>query len=171
MLVTDRMLPGWHHVAMENHLRAWRLYRDLTQDQLAALAGTSKPQISRLERSDRRLTTDWLQRLATPLKCSPAELLGPPPNGQEPPSAPDEPFDPRPLMKQVARYLRTMLREEHVRTAPEQFDDMVAEIFYEVSKPTLKSETARISALVDEINRRRDDLRRSQAGHTRKRPA
>lgn len=47
----------------------------LTQQQLADAAGTTQPQIRRLEAGERRLTKEWAERLATPLKTTPEELL------------------------------------------------------------------------------------------------
>ena len=61
---------------MENRLRATRAIRHLTQRQLADRAGTTLQQISRLERGDRRLTLDWVRRLARALECSEMELIG-----------------------------------------------------------------------------------------------
>ena len=61
---------------MENRLRAARTARRLTQRQLAARVGTTLQQISRLERGERRLTLDWVRRMAVALDCSEMELLG-----------------------------------------------------------------------------------------------
>lgn len=60
---------------MENRLRHWRGLRGLTLEQLAAAAGTSHQQILRLERGERRLTLDWMVRLAGPLGVEPRDLL------------------------------------------------------------------------------------------------
>jgi len=43
---------------------------------LAERADTTNQQISRLERGERRLTTDWMERLAGALGCNPAALIG-----------------------------------------------------------------------------------------------
>ncbi|MEJ0071160.1 MAG: helix-turn-helix transcriptional regulator [Pseudomonadota bacterium] len=61
-------------------MREARERRGLTQQQLAELAGTSQPQIDRLETGKRRLTIDWVVRLApflgvTPIDLSQIELL------------------------------------------------------------------------------------------------
>lgn len=60
---------------MENRLRHWRGLRGLTLEQLAAAAGTSHQQILRLERGERRLTLDWMVRLAGPLGVEPRDFL------------------------------------------------------------------------------------------------
>ena len=59
--------------------------RGLSQSQLAEKAGTTAQQISRLERGDRKLTMEWVVRLADALECEPAELAGfaPPPDASE----------------------------------------------------------------------------------------
>lgn len=56
-------------------LRRLRQARGLTMQQLADASGTSKSQIDKLERGARRLTTDWIVRLAHALGCDPSALL------------------------------------------------------------------------------------------------
>jgi phage repressor protein C with HTH and peptisase S24 domain len=61
---------------MENRIKELRRARGLTLQKLAKKAGTTNQQISRLERGERRLTTDWMERLAGALGCSPVSLIG-----------------------------------------------------------------------------------------------
>lgn len=56
-------------------LKRFRDESGLTQQQLADAAGTSQPQIRRLENSDRKLTKEWAERLAPALGVKPQELL------------------------------------------------------------------------------------------------
>ncbi len=74
---------------MENRLRYWRTHRGLTLEQLAEAAETSHQQIMRLERGERRLTLDWMIRLAQPLGIEPRDLLpdNPEPLASPPPSS------------------------------------------------------------------------------------
>lgn len=58
-----------------NYLAEWRKHRNLTQDQVASRAKTSKPTISRLESGERGLSKKWLDRLAPILDTTPAGLL------------------------------------------------------------------------------------------------
>ena len=60
-----------------NRIREWRRRRDLTLEQLGMILGTSNQQISRLEKGERRLTVDWLLRIAKALQVEPDELLDP----------------------------------------------------------------------------------------------
>lgn len=60
---------------MHNRLGEWRRRAGLTQDQLAERAGTVRSQIVKLERGERRLTIDWMLRLAKHLGCDPRDLL------------------------------------------------------------------------------------------------
>lgn len=60
---------------MDNKIRAWRSLKGWSMQQLADACGTSRAQIDKLERGERRLTVDWMVRLAKPLGCRPAELL------------------------------------------------------------------------------------------------
>lgn len=58
-----------------NRIRDYRQARGWTLQQLAEASGTTKSQIDKLEKGERRLTVDWLMRLATPLNCDPRDLL------------------------------------------------------------------------------------------------
>lgn len=72
---------------MENRIRVVREARGLSLEALAAGAGTSNQQISLLETGKRRLTVDWLLRLAPPLNCHPWELVA---SDLPQPTLPDE---------------------------------------------------------------------------------
>lgn len=58
-----------------NHLRAWREYREMTQEELAEKVGTAGNVISLLESGDRNLSDKWLRRLAPALRTRPGFLL------------------------------------------------------------------------------------------------
>jgi len=59
----------------QNNLRAWREFRQMTQEDLAAKAGTTAAVISLLENGQRGLSASWLQRFAPHLQVSPGFLL------------------------------------------------------------------------------------------------
>ena len=61
---------------LPNRLKAWREHRELTQEKLADLVGTSHSQIQRLESGKRPLTDRWALRLAPALRCNPEDLYG-----------------------------------------------------------------------------------------------
>lgn len=61
--------------SLPNRIRELRERRQLTQEELAAAIGTSKMQVSRLERGERRLTQSWMERIGQALRVHPAELL------------------------------------------------------------------------------------------------
>jgi transcriptional regulator with XRE-family HTH domain len=63
-----------------NHLRAWREFRKMTQEQLADAVGTDKGVISLLESGARGLSDKWLRRLAPVLGTSAGHLLDHDPN-------------------------------------------------------------------------------------------
>lgn len=77
---------GLHYVDMvdkppfPNHLRAWREFRHLTQDELAEMVGSSKATIGHLENGVRRLSDKWLTPLAKALNTSPGYILDHDPN-------------------------------------------------------------------------------------------
>jgi len=58
-------------------LRALREQKGLSQAKLASLAGTSQPQIKRLEDGERELTKAWAERLAPHLGVTAEEILFP----------------------------------------------------------------------------------------------
>ncbi len=60
---------------MSNRIKELRRLRGLTQDGLGKRIGTGRSQIVKLERGERRLTVEWMRRLARALDCHPADLL------------------------------------------------------------------------------------------------
>mgnify|MGYP001796400334 FL=1 len=60
---------------VQNNLRAWREFRNLTQEELAELVGTTAAVISLLENGQRGLSATWLRRFAPHLQVSPGFLL------------------------------------------------------------------------------------------------
>lgn len=60
---------------MANRIKALRLERGLTLEELAEMVGTSLQQISRLELGERRLSEQWMRPIARALGVSPGDLL------------------------------------------------------------------------------------------------
>jgi transcriptional regulator with XRE-family HTH domain len=58
-----------------NYLRAWRVYRKLTQDQLAERVGTNANMIGYLESGERGLSAKWLRKLSNALETTPGMIL------------------------------------------------------------------------------------------------
>lgn len=63
-----------------NFLREWRLFRKLTQEQLAEKVGTNANMIGYLESGERGLSAKWLRKLAPALDTTPGMLLDHDPN-------------------------------------------------------------------------------------------
>jgi len=61
-----------------NPIKHFRQQANLTQAALAAGLGTSQAQIDRLEKGERRLTHDWIERLAVALGRDPGEFFSGP---------------------------------------------------------------------------------------------
>lgn len=59
----------------QHRIRALRLERNLTLQALAERVNTTKSQIDKLEKGERRLTLDWIKRLAAALNVSPVVFL------------------------------------------------------------------------------------------------
>jgi len=76
-LCVAREIGGWQNGGMEskdknggpNNLRAWRLYRNMTQEELAkkVVPPTNTNMIQYLESGERGLSLKWLRRLADAL--------------------------------------------------------------------------------------------------------
>jgi phage repressor protein C with HTH and peptisase S24 domain len=62
---------------MKNRIRELRHKAGLSMQALADRAGTSAPQINKLEKGERKLTVDWMVRLGRALEVDPRELLPP----------------------------------------------------------------------------------------------
>lgn len=71
----DFSVQKTHNVPMTEKIRIIRESKGLTRDQLAKRMGISHSQVTKLERGERRLTTDWLHSLADALEVSPVDLL------------------------------------------------------------------------------------------------
>ena len=71
MQIVRAELSGTHPV------RAWREYRNITQDALALAAGVSKPFVSQIEGGKRAGSTATLKKLAKALKVPMDLLAGP----------------------------------------------------------------------------------------------
>lgn len=61
------------------HLRAWRDFRGLSQEALAARVDSTAATISRLENGHQPYTQPLLEALAEALACSPADIIMKPP--------------------------------------------------------------------------------------------
>ncbi len=75
---TEELIPSEVTYALldgENSIRVWREYRGLTQQQVAAEAGISKPYLSQLESGQRKGTTDVLTAVAKALNVSLDDLV------------------------------------------------------------------------------------------------
>lgn len=64
-----------HNVYMENRVRYFRDRANLTREQLAGRMGISTSQLTKLERGERRLTKEWMERIALALDIVPADLF------------------------------------------------------------------------------------------------
>ena len=62
---------------MGNRIRELREGRDWSQQDLADRVGTTQQQIGRLEGERRRLTQDWMERIARALEVRPSDLFTP----------------------------------------------------------------------------------------------
>jgi imidazoleglycerol-phosphate dehydratase len=60
---------------MTNTIRVLRKQIGLSQQALAQRIGTTGQQVGNLEAGRRKLTQDWMERLAAGLQCAPADLL------------------------------------------------------------------------------------------------
>lgn len=66
------------------HIADWRRHKNLTQDQLAEMLGTSKPTISRIENGESPYGQDFVEACAEALGIEPGDLID-----RDPRSPPD----------------------------------------------------------------------------------
>lgn len=63
-----------------NHIRAWRKFRNMTLDELAAAVGSTKATVQQLEVGRMTLSHKWLLKFAPVLGTTPGMLLDHDPN-------------------------------------------------------------------------------------------
>lgn len=56
-------------------IKAWRLHRGLTQEQLAERVGIDKSYLSKIENGRKRYDQPFLEAASEVLNCSPADLI------------------------------------------------------------------------------------------------
>jgi transcriptional regulator with XRE-family HTH domain len=61
--------------APRHFIKQWRIFRGLTQEQLAERVGVTHGAISQLERGITNYTQEMLESLAFALQCEPADLI------------------------------------------------------------------------------------------------
>lgn len=74
---------AWHSVGVDtqdknggpNYLRQWRLFRGMTQQELASAIGTNANMVQYLESGERGLSAKWLRKLAPALDTTPGMIL------------------------------------------------------------------------------------------------
>ena len=69
------LMASKNELAVPTFLKQWRTFRQLTQEDLAGMAGMTPPSISQIENGGQGFTDKSLARLAAALRCSPADLL------------------------------------------------------------------------------------------------
>src|SRR5690349_17382258 len=79
-MATPKKLGSAHEHALRLYLREWRTHKRLSQLDVAGALGATKGEISRLEAGHRKMTLEWLNKLAGALELRPEGLMGPPPN-------------------------------------------------------------------------------------------
>lgn len=67
-----------------HYIQEWRLYRHLTQEQVADRIEATKATVSRIERGLVKYKQETLEAFALALGCEPADLLRPPPPSASP---------------------------------------------------------------------------------------
>ena len=75
-----------------NRLKEFRDLAGLSMQALAERVGTTAPQINKLEKGERRLTLDWMTRLAAALGIEAKDLLPAPPRPRPPAAGTDRPL-------------------------------------------------------------------------------
>ncbi|MEV5031609.1 helix-turn-helix transcriptional regulator [Sphingobium sp. LMC3-1-1.1] len=74
---------GHERRMVPNFVSAWRKHRNLSQDEAAEAIGTTKSMYGKLERGERTLDTDWLDKMGRAFRCEPYQIIAAAP-GHEP---------------------------------------------------------------------------------------
>lgn len=106
---------------MENRLKQIRIEKKMTLADVAKKAATSPQQIHKLEKGQRGIDTDWLERLSIALGVSPTEILGLQTDGisLENANLPEYHYKPIPILSWVQAGALTEIMEQGC------FDDFV----------------------------------------------
>jgi len=101
--------------AMQAHhkIADFRIQKNLTLQALAERVGTTKSQIDKLEKGERRLTVEWLQRIADALNMPVSSFFSAAPDGGGIPSAVNTLND-----TALAAYKAPLQREASARPTP-----------------------------------------------------
>lgn len=75
-----KVKPRLKNKGVKHHIRAWRKHRGLTLERLAERIGVTHGAIAQLERGEVNYTQPMLEALADALSCTPADLVGRPPD-------------------------------------------------------------------------------------------
>ena len=67
-----------HDEPLRHHLREWREFRGLTQDELTLLVDTSPSEIADYETGDRHIRFEMQLKLIAALKITPPQFFKPP---------------------------------------------------------------------------------------------
>lgn len=76
----SKVKPRFKTQGPRHKIKEWRIYRDLTQEQLAERIGVTHGTISQLETGRINYTQPTLEALAEELRCTPGELVTVDPN-------------------------------------------------------------------------------------------
>ncbi|HVV27969.1 MAG TPA: helix-turn-helix transcriptional regulator [Rhizomicrobium sp.] len=118
---------------MQNRIGILRREKGWSLTDLARAAGTTKAQIQKLERGERRLSLDWMRRLAAALEVKMSDLL--PSDAVACQHGPEEqkileivsqlPAEDRLVLVRIATDLLGTLRREGLRERPSLADELL----------------------------------------------
>ncbi len=67
----------------KTYFKEWRVYRDLTQEQLAERMGTTKAAVSKIELGQNLYNQSSLEAWAEALQCQPSDLISRDPESED----------------------------------------------------------------------------------------
>jgi transcriptional regulator with XRE-family HTH domain len=117
-----------------NRIKELRALKGLSQDKLAELAGTNSGQIARLENGQRKLSQEWMNRLAPHLGVPPGEILPGPASGTDPALVE---FLASPLSSGLSEELREQLKTMRCYTPPGK--KLTVESWYIIANQLMRS--------------------------------
>lgn len=128
-----------------NRLKELRLRAGLSQGKLAEAVGTTAQQIGRLEMGSRQLSQNWMERLAKPLGCRPADFFpdaaAPAPGAAAPAPAGLNPKADADFFADVSEALRALYAELGLKISPRELAREAYSVHAELSAESALAET------------------------------
>lgn len=137
MVLNERM----DKIRIKNRVRELRTKSGLTTEEIANRAGTSQPQIFRLEKGERDMTLEWMDRLSKALNCRPYEIL---PLEWQPPAEQKMPTPALDYIMEIIETVETWLKDNKKELSPKNKALLIKALYEETADLPAEERTENI---------------------------